>query len=145
MPNLITSLREALVADLLVEFPDAEVLSGVRSGKAVDKERLCVFWPGFGELGGRVVVGEARLHIRYWPVSPKVRDDAPSGVRDPGPLEQAAWDLAQLLQSKQTSYDATGAWFVRLVSCEPDYDPDEWGVEAIVSTMFSNPAVLETA
>lgn len=142
MANLITDLREALIADLRLEFPDAEVLAGARSGKAVDRAKLCVFWPGFNENGNRVVVGEARLIVRYWPVTSRLRDDAPAGVRDPSELEQAGLDLAAFLQTKQTAYNATGAWFVRLVSLEPDYDPEEWGVEATLVTMFSNPAVV---
>lgn len=141
MTNLVTDLRAAIQADLALAFPDAEVTGGARVGKAVDRPKICVFWPGYRERD-TVVVGEAQLKVRYWPVSAKLRDDAPSGVRDPGELEQAGIDLAEFFQGKQTAYDTTGAWFVRLVSVEPDYDPDEWGVEATVVTMFSNPAVL---
>jgi hypothetical protein len=144
MTNLVTDFREALVADLQLEFPDADVLSGIRTGKAVDRAKIAVFWPGTREMQGRVVVGEARIVVRYWPVSAKVRDQSTAGVRDPGELEQAAWDLQTFLQTKQTSYGASGAWFCRLVSVEPDYDPDEWGVEAVIAVMFDNPAVIDT-
>jgi hypothetical protein len=75
-------------------------------------------------------------------VSPKVRDDTAGGVRDPSELEQAAWDLQTFLQGKQVSYGSTGAWFCRLRSVTPDYDPEEWGVEAKVVVMFDNPAVI---
>lgn len=140
--SVVTDVRQALAADLELAFPDADVLQGERVGKAVDREKLCVFWPGMQEVGGRVNVGEATLIVRYWPKSPKVRDDSASGVRDPGPLEDAAWRLSEFLQTKQTAYTAQGAWFVRMRSCRPDYDPDEWGVEATLTLMFDNPAVL---
>jgi hypothetical protein len=141
MPNLISSFRAALVADLAAQFPSAEVLSGPREGRSVDKDRIAVFWPGSAEQSGRVQVGEATIVVRYWPATPKVRDQAVDGVRDPSPLEQAAWDLQDFLQTKQTAYSATGAWFCRLVSVQPDYDPDEWGVQAVITLQFLNPAV----
>jgi hypothetical protein len=139
--NLVTSFRQALAADLALRFPDAEVLSGPRSGKSADRERIAVFWPGTRELQGRVVVGEASMIVRYWPPRPKVRGETTS-TPDPGGLEQAAWDLQTFLRTKQTSYGSSGAWFCRLVSVTPDYDPDEWGVEAVVAVQFDNPAVV---
>lgn len=143
MANVISTLRQSLVADLESQFPDAEVSSGERSGKSADKPRIAVFWPGFAEMGSNVTVGQATMLIRYWPPSPKLRDDSPSGVRDPSDLEQAAWDLATFLQTKQTQYTAaSGAWFIRLQSVEIDYDPEEWGVQATVVAMFDNPAVI---
>lgn len=140
MSNLVSSLRAALVADLAAQFPSAEVLSGPRSGVSHDKTRIAVFWPGFAEMPSRVVVGEAMLLIRYWPRRPKERN----AVSPPNPteLEQAGWDLADFLQTKQRSYSATGAWFVRVVSVTPNYDPDEWRVEAVLRAQFSNPAVV---
>jgi hypothetical protein len=140
--NLAGSFREALAADLALEFPDADVFQGIRVGKAVDRAKLCVFWAGSQEVSATVVVGEARVVVRYWPVSAKVRDDQTGGVRDPGELEQAAWDLQTFLQTKQTSYGASGAWFCRLQSVTPDYDPEEWGVEATLLLQFDNPAVI---
>jgi hypothetical protein len=140
MANLVTSWRQALAADLAVQFPNAEMEAGHRTGTSRDKDRIAVFWPGLGEQQGRVVVGEAQLIVRYWPKNPMVRDAG--SPMSPSELEQAAWDLADFLQTKQTSYSATGVWFCRLVSCRPDYDPDEWGVEAIVVAQFTNPAVV---
>lgn len=142
MTNPVTTLRTALVADLKTRFPAAEVLSGPRAGKSVDKPRIVVFWERSGEQPGRVVVGESRIVIRYWPKTTKVRDDQTSGVRDPGELEQAGHDLQAFLQTKQTAYTAAGAWFVRLLGVEPDYDPDEWGVQAVMLVVADNPAVL---
>jgi hypothetical protein len=142
MANLLGSVRAAIAADLALRFPDAEVHQGDRTGRAVGTPMLAVAWAGFGEQGDRVVVGEAQFTVRYWPASPKVRDDAPAGVRDPSELEQAAWDLADFLQTKQTSYSSTGAWFIRQVRVLPDYDPEEWGVQADIIVMFSNPAVI---
>lgn len=142
MANLVGSFREALAADLALQFPDAAVVQGERSGKAVDRPVVAVVWAGFGEQADQVVVGEARVLVRYWPVSPKLRDDAPGGVRDPGELEQAAWDIATFLRSKQTAYSSTGAWYSRLRGVTPDYDPEEWGVEAELLVVFDNPAVI---
>lgn len=142
MANLLGQLRAALAADLAVQFPAAEVHQGDRSGKATQTPMIAVVWAGFGEQGDAVVVGESRFLVRYWPASPKVKDDAPGGVRDPSELEQAAWDLADFLQTKQTAYGASGAWYVRLTGVTPDYDPDEWGVEAELLVKFSNPAVI---
>lgn len=141
MANLVTSFRQALEADLRAQYPTAEVLSGPRTGKSKDKPRIAVFWPGSTELPGRVVVGETRLVIRYWPSRPQIRGEQ-TQVPDPGELEQAGWDLQTFLQTKQKSYAATGAWFTRLLSVEPDYDPDEWGVEAVLLVQFDNPAVI---
>lgn len=142
MANLLGTFRALLAADLTLQWPDAEVHQGERTGKATEKPMLALVWAGFGEQGDAVVVGEARFLVRYWPASPLLRDDAPAGVRDPSELEQAAWDLADFLQTKQTAYSASGAWYVRLTGVTPDYDPDEWGVEAELLVKFTNPAVI---
>lgn len=142
MANLISTFRAALVADLALRFPDAEILSGPRAGRSRDKARLAVFWPGSAEQQGRVDVGEARMLVRYWPPSPRVANTSESGTPDPTDLEQAGFDLQDFLQTKQTSYSSSGAWFSRLVSVTPDYDPEEWGVEAVITLWFTNPAVI---
>lgn len=142
MANLLGTFRALLAADLALQFPNADVHQGERTGKATERAKLALVWAGFGEQGDAVVAGEARFLVRYWPASPKVKDDAPGGVRDPSELEQAAWDLAEFLQTKQTAYDASGAWYVRLTGVTPDYDPDEWGVEAELLVKFTNPAVV---
>lgn len=140
MPNLISDFRVALAADLATQFPTAEIHQGVRVGKSLDKPRIAFFWTGTAEESGRVAVANAEFRVRYWPVSARVADQSPSGVRDPGELEQAAWDLQTFLEGKQTSYGATGLWFFRLVEVQPDYDPEEWGVEARLLLFFDNPA-----
>lgn len=142
MANLVGSFRAALAADLAVQFPGAEVSQGPRTGKATQNPKIAVFWPGTAEQEGRVVVGQARMLVRYWPASAKIRDDAPAGVRDPSELEQAAFDLQDFLQTKQQAYLSTGVWFNRLTRVTPDYDPDEWGVEAELVLWFTNPAVI---
>ena len=142
MANLIGDFRAALAADLALRFPDADVHQGERSGRAAERAMVAIAWAGTGEQSDQVVVGEARYLIRYWPASPKLRDDAPAGVRDPGELEQAAWDLAEFLQTKQTAYSSSGAWYSRLTRVTPDYDKEEWGVEAELLVVFSNPAVI---
>lgn len=136
----LTAWRVALTAHLAAQYPSARVENGQRSGTSRDDPRIAVFWPGFNEQGGRVVVGEASLVIRYWPRNPKIRDAG--SPLDPSELEAAGLGLAEFLQTKQTAYSAQGVWFCRLVSCEPDYDPDEWAVEAIVVAQFTNPAVV---
>lgn len=142
MANLLGTFRAALAADLALRWPDADIHEGERTGKAAERAKLALVWAGFGEQGDAIVVGEARFLVRYWPASPKIRDDAPAGVRDPSELEQAAWDLADFLQTKQISYGASGAWYVRLTGVTPDYDPEEWGVEADLLVKFTNPAVI---
>lgn len=138
----LTSYRQQLAADLALEFPDADVLQGERTGKATDRAKVAVFVGDEGELGDSVVVGQAEMFVRYWPKSPKIRDDAPSGVRDPSELEAARVALQAFLQTKQKAYPATGVWFSRMTSISTDSDPEEWGVEARLILMFSNPAVL---
>lgn len=138
----LTAYREALAADLALQFPDADVHQGPRSGKATQRAKVAVFWDEETELSGRVVVGTARMLVRYWPATAKVRDDAPAGVRDPSPLEQARTDLQSFLQGKQTAYPSTGVWFSRLVGVRADYDLEEWGVEGQLLLMFENPAVV---
>lgn len=138
----LVAWRNALTTDLAVAFPDTDILNGERSGKATDRAKLTVFWAGDSEAGNNVVVGEARFFVRYWPVTAKLRDDAPAGVRNPNELETAKLELQDFLQSKQVSYPSTGVWFSRLVRVAPDYDPDEWGVEGELVLMFSNPAVI---
>jgi hypothetical protein len=142
MANVLTDFQNALASDLAAQYPLAEVMRGERVGKAVDKARVCVFWPGTREIAGRVQEAEATVIVRYWPVTAKVRDQASQGVRDPSELEQAAWDLQTFLQTKQVAYSASGAWFCRLTSVEPDYDPEEWGVQATITLQFLNPATL---
>jgi hypothetical protein len=141
MADLI-SFRRQLCADLALRFPDTDIHQGERSGKATERSKLACFIGPVGEQGDRVVVGEAQMFVRYWPVSPKIVDDAPAGVRDPDPLDQAKLDLQDFLQTKQTSYSSTGVWFCRLTRVTPDYDPDEWGVEAELVLWFTNPAVI---
>jgi hypothetical protein len=141
LPDVVTAFREALGADLLLAFPEAEIMYGSRTGKAVDHPKLAVFWAGSTEQT-EVIVGEARYMVRYWPVSPKLVNDAPSGVRDPSELEAAAFALQDFFRSKQTSYRATGAWYSRLLRVTPDYDPEEWGVEAELLVVLNNPAVV---
>lgn len=140
MANHITDWRVALSNDLATQFPDAEIERGERTGKSVDKDRIAVFWPGFQEQSGRVVVGETRLIVRYWPKQPKVKNNG--SPQDPATLEEAAMDLAAFLQTKLTAYTAQGVWFFRVLSITPDYDPDEWGVEAVLLAMSDNPAVI---
>jgi hypothetical protein len=141
MPDLIGPFRLALAADLQVEFPDAEIHMGSRNGKAIDKPKLALFWTGTGEQT-EVVAANALFTIRYWPVTAILRDDAPSGVRDPTELEDAAYQLQVFFQTKQVAYPGTGAWYSRLLRIAPDYDPDEWGVEAELLVVFNNPAVI---
>lgn len=138
----LTAYRVALAADLALEFPNADVLQGERSGKAADKAKVALFWDTETEVSSAVVVGQARLLVRYWPVSPKLTDDATAGVRDPTGLEAARDALQSFLQGKQTSYPSTGVWFSRLVAVRPDYDPEEWGVEGELLLMFTNAAVV---
>lgn len=140
MANIITSWRNAVAADLAAQFPNAEIENGNRTGTSRDKPRIAVFWPGFNENASVVAVGEATLTVRYWPANPKIRDN--SSPPDPAELEDAGLALADFLQTKQTAYDAAGVWFCRLVSVEPDYDPEEWGVEATLTAQFTNPAVI---
>lgn len=140
MPNLITSWRQAVAAHLAAQFPTAEMEVGNRTGTSRDKIRIGVHWPGTTEDSGQIVVGQATLIIRYWPANPKVRDNG--SPPDPAELEQAAYDLQDFLQTKQHAYDAAGVWFCRLVSVTPDYDPEEWGVEAVLAANFTNPAVI---
>lgn len=138
MANLVSTWRAAVVADLATQFPLADVRSGERTGVSRDKARISVHWPGSNEVSGEVVVGQANLIIRYWPQRSKQMETvSPS---DPTDLEQAAYDLQDFLQTKQTAY--TGVWYCRLVSVTPDYDSDEWGVEAILTAQFTNPAVI---
>lgn len=140
MANLISTWREAVAADLAAQFPRADVKSGERAGVSRDKARINVFWPGTTEDSGQVVVGRASLIIRYWPQRSKQPDAA--APADPTDLEQAAFDLQDFLQTKQHGYDSAGVWFCRLVSVTPDYDPAEWGVEAVLEAQFTNPAVI---
>lgn len=129
-----------LMADLAVAFDTAEVLEGERSGVSHDMDRIAVFDTGLEEMAGRVVVGQTRVHVRYWPARSRLPgDETPA---DPTVLTQAAHDLAAFLQAKQASYAATGVWFSRMLSCVTDRDPAEWGVEAIVLLQFDNPAVI---
>lgn len=133
---------ESLTADLKLEFPDADVMHGERTGRATDRARITVFWAGDIEFSSAVVAAQARLIVRYWPVTAKLRDDAPAGVRDPSELMAARASLKAFLEGKQTAYPSTGVWFSRLVRVTPDYDPGEWGVEGELLLMFTNEAVV---
>ncbi len=136
------AFEAALSADLALTFPNTDIHQGERTGKATDKAKLAIFWAGDAEQDGRVVVGQSRYIVRYWPVTPLIRDDAPAGVRDATPLKQAKVDLQTFFQANQKSYSSTGVWFMRLTRVTPDYDPEEWGVEAELVLWFTNPAVI---
>lgn len=141
MANLITSWREALVSYLTVEFPDAEVLSGERSGVSRDKPRISVFMPadGLKQFDRDGAMATVVMIVRYWPKRGK--QPAPGSPVDPTGLEQAVWDLATALEPVRSSGLSTSDDLTfEVSSIEPDYDPDEWGVEATLVGWTSNPA-----
>jgi hypothetical protein len=140
--NPISTFRDLLETDLAAHFPNAEVHSGTRDSRAVDKDRITVLWEGTGELLSDVVTATAQLSVRFYPGSPKLRPQASatSGVRDPQELEQAAYDLQDYLQTKQTAYSSM--WFVRVTAVTPNYDPEEWYVQATLLAQYLNPAVI---
>lgn len=138
----LVAFEAAVAADLALQFPDAEIHRGERTGKATENPKLAIFWAGDSEQDGRVAVGQARYIVRYWPTTAKIRNDAPAGVRDTSQLQEAKLELQQFFQEKQTAYLATGVWFNRLTRVTPDYDPDEWGVEGELTLWFNNPAAV---
>jgi hypothetical protein len=138
LPNLISTFRDELIADLAVRFPDADIHSGFRDAPARDRDRIAVYWTGTVENIAYVQQADAQFVVRYWPRTPIVRNESTDGIRDPEALEQAAWDLADFLQAKQTAY--SGAWFCRFTGVIPDYD--EWRVDGTLVLPFNNPAVV---
>lgn len=138
--NVISDWRRALVAELKTAYPDALVTSGRRSG--VSREpRITVFSDGYREQGGRVVVANPVMVIRYWPA----RGDtaAAESPADPTELEQASIDLLRLLEDRQSQIEraVTDLWYFRPESALIDEDPDEWGIEVRLVGFAKNIAV----
>jgi hypothetical protein len=136
--DLLNAWAAALIAYLKLEFPEAEVIDGERSGVSRDKDRLCVFWPGSQE-DGNVNYSHESMVIRFWPARSKQPTDNPD---DPTPLRKAGMDLRIALQAVQTPGSLVADLYCRLVSVQPDYDPQEWGIEAVLYSWTLNPATL---
>lgn len=140
MSNLITDWREQLITHLEASFPNAEVEAGERPHQpSRDKDRLCVFSPGFGEAGD-VNFANPLMTVRYWVKDPKTK--VSPVPRDDTPLEQAAWDLSTALQPVQTTLDPGQRYYFRLTSVE--IDREEQGVEAKLLMWTLNPATVTT-
>jgi hypothetical protein len=133
--TLLTSWRAALVAHLETAFPNAEVISGRRAGVSRDLDRLCVFWPGWQEDAADVYFARPSMIVRYWPARSKQPTDNPN---DPGQLEQAAIDLMTSLETVQKPGDLVPNLYCRVARVTPDYDPEEWGVEAELTSWTVN-------
>lgn len=141
MANLISTWRLALVSYLTTEFPNADVLSGERTGVSRDKPRICVFMPtdGLKQFERDGAMATVVMVVRYWPKRGK--QPQPGSPLDPTDLEQAVWDLATSLEQVRSSGLSTSDDLTfEVPSIEPDYDPDEWGVEATLVGWTRNPA-----
>jgi hypothetical protein len=127
--NLISDWRRALKSELQTAWPGAEVLDGRRTGVSRDRVRIAVFFDGYREEADRVVVARPAMIVRFWPDRSKLPDENPA---DPTQLEQAAYDLMNLLQEKQAQIERAvdDLWYFRVESVITDEDPEEWGVEA---------------
>lgn len=139
--NILTLWRQALVAHLAENLPvhsdypgDWDVRSGVRDGAWKESKLAVVFVPSIGEDGGDVNFARPPMIVRAWlPRSDQPRDTDPL---DPGPLEQLAVDLMQLLEPVQTTL-VDGLYF-RVSRVDIDYD--DWGVQAVLTSFMLNPA-----
>lgn len=137
-PDLITHWREALVTYLTAQFPDAKVKSGERSGVSRSEELIAVFWPGWQE-DSNPNYARPTMVVRMWPGRSKQPTKNPD---DPTPLEQAAMRLMIALQAVDKPGDLVDNLYCRLASVQPDYDPKEWGIEAVLVSWTINPATL---
>jgi hypothetical protein len=141
LPDVLTDWRNALVTELRLAFPDAEVMSGPRTGVSRDKARIAVFAPPepMGHLSDRVVVATSRMWIRYWPP----RSEQPPAQtdwngEDMSELEAAKTALEAFLRPRQASLGVTNLWFFLVDSITIDPDPEEWGVEARLTGQGDN-------
>lgn len=138
MANLISDWRDAIVTVLEAAFPNAEIVSGDRSGVPA-RELIAVFFDGYQRQPGRAAVAEPKLVIRYWPVSHRLPGRTP---RDPAELEQASVDLMLALEPVQATLAVDDLWYFMVDSVRPDYDPDEWGIEARLTGYAKNIAAV---
>lgn len=138
--NLISQWRRALISELKTAYPDALVTSGRRSGASAI-QRITVFFDGYGEDAGRVVVARPLMVIRYWPARGEI--PAADDPADPTELEQAAVDLMTLLEARQSQIErgVTDLWYFRPQTATIDEDPNEWGVEVRLLGFAKNVAV----
>lgn len=139
MSNLITDWRTQLISHLATSFPNAVIEPGPRptASPSRDKDRISVFSPGFGEASD-VNFANPLMTVRYWVKDPKML--LKPVPRDDTPLEQAAWDLAQALQSVQTTLDPGQRYYFRLTSVV--IDREEYGCEAQLLMWTINPATV---
>lgn len=141
MPDVLTDWRQALVDELKLSFPEAEVMSGPRTGVSRDRDRITVFAAPepMGHLGDRIVVATPRMIVRYWPArSEQPPEDDDWNGEDMTPLESAKTALELFLRDRQASLGVTNLWFYLVDSVLIDPDPEEWGVEARLTGQGAN-------
>lgn len=137
--NILSDWRRSLVSELRTAYPNAVLESKRRSGVNREPEpRIAVFFDGYREIGGRVMVAQPVMVIRFWPTRSEL-----DSTDDPTELEQAAIDLLRLLQDRMSQIQASveDLWYFRTESVVLDEDPDEWGVEARLTGFCRNLAV----
>ena len=139
MVNVLTDWRDAMIAALVVAFPDAEVKPGARAGVSRDRDRIAVF-AGPWVTAENVVVAKPQLVIRYW--KRRSKQLSPTEPADPTELEQAKVDLLDVLRANQKLDTLERPWFYILDTAHIDEDPSEWGVEAVLTGFTANTAVI---
>lgn len=139
MSNVISDWRAALVTLLGTTFPSARVVSGERSGRAVDKDIVCVFAAPLTPVASDVNNANPKMTIRYWKTHPKISAKLRDVPKDPAPIEQLMLDMAAMLQPKLTSLGVSTLAYFHVDSISPDVE-DEYGVEVQLTGWMRNPA-----
>ena len=133
--NLLTDARVAIIEKLAAAFPSARIVSGERAAGATSSPTIAVHIEGYRRQPSRAVVAIPVLIIRYWPARDRLPKTDP---RDPTALEQACSDLMLALEPHQGSLEVPDLWYFLVDSVVPDYDPEEWGVEARLTLFTKN-------
>lgn len=138
--GLMTDWRNALIPELEEAFPGALVAAGERTGVSRDRDRINVFPGGWSRDGGRAVVANPIMLIRYWPKrSKQPASDVP---HDPTELDDARDAMLTALRPLQATLGVTNLWYFLVDSAEVDEDPDEWGVEFRLRGFGKNTATI---
>lgn len=136
---MVSEWREAVVEHLASAFPDAEVLSGRRAGVSRDRDRIAVFWPGWRASQRDYTLATPSLTIRYWPARSK--QPSTTSPPDPAVLEDAGVALMLAFRNTRKAGDFVDGLACWLDEVAPDYDDEEWKVEAVLKAVALNPAV----
>lgn len=136
---MIVEWRGAVVTYLKEQLENVSVLPGFGDGVVRDTDTVYVWWPGWQRLQRDISLSTPTLNLRYFPNRSK--QQTTSVPPDPSDLEAAADALiGAFSRSTEVAGFFTAGLACYLQSCQPNYDPTLWRVEATLASYALGPA-----